>query len=52
MPDDKRGKTPQPAPALLWFLDDSDALLRRLIVRTLLEPPAALRRLRPRGRAR
>jgi hypothetical protein len=33
----------------LWFLADREAFLRRFILRTLLEPPRALRGLRPRG---
>jgi hypothetical protein len=48
MPDDKGGKGAEATPAPLWFLDDPDALLRRLIVRTVLEPPPGMRRVRPR----
>ena len=48
MPDDSKGKRPEATPAPLWFLEDPDALLRRLIVRTVLEPPPGMRRLRPR----
>jgi hypothetical protein len=36
------------APSSLWFLREPDALVRRLVVRTLLEPPPGMRRLRPR----
>jgi hypothetical protein len=35
-------------PPTLWFLREPDALVRRLVVRTLLEPPPGMRRLRPR----
>jgi hypothetical protein len=48
MPDDAGRKRPQAAPPPLWFLDDPDALLRRMIVRTVLESPPGLRGLRPR----
>jgi hypothetical protein len=46
--DDAGGKRPQATTAPLWFLDDPDALLRRLIVRTVLEPPPGMRRVKPR----
>ena len=50
MPNDDDGnrKLPQATAAPLWFLDDPDALLRRLIVRTVLEPPPGMRRVKPR----
>jgi hypothetical protein len=48
MPDDSKGKPPAATPAPLWFLGDSDALVRRLIMRTVLEPPPGMRRLRQR----
>ncbi len=31
----------------LWFLADRDAFLRRFVLRTLLEPPRARRRIHP-----
>jgi hypothetical protein len=37
---------------LLWFLSQPDALVRRLLLRTVLEPPVAMRRWRARRPAR
>jgi len=38
----------QPPPERLWFLADREALLRRFVLRTLLEPPRFRRAARPR----
>ena len=50
MPDRPRNRPDGGAAQPLWFLRDPDALVRRLVVRTLLEPPPGMRmrRLRPR----
>jgi hypothetical protein len=48
MPDQPARRQPR-AVHPLWFLGEPDALVRRFILRTVLERPVALRRMQPRG---